>query len=87
MEMETEMILLSKVPTQIGGNFSRSKMVSYRMSKTREYWMFLEAEMKKATRFKHGRKMVQKPNHGTLFISLMLRSIKRKDSTKTVDFM
>jgi hypothetical protein len=87
MEMEAEMILLSKVPTQIGGNFSRSMMVSYKMSKTIECWMFLEAEMKKETRFKHGRKMVPKPNLGTLCISLMLRRFKRKDSTKTVEFM
>jgi len=49
--------------------------------------MFLEAEMKKETRFKHGGKMDLRLNLGKLFTSVMLKSIKRKDSTRTVDFM
>jgi len=43
--------------------------------------------MKKETRFRHGGKMDLRLNLGKLFTSVMLKSIKRKDSTRTVGFM
>jgi hypothetical protein len=67
------------IPTQIGGNSSDMSMIILSTSKMTRFLMYQEAEIKKLTQFKYGRRMDQKLKLGNLSTPKMLLRSKPKD--------